>query len=178
MPRREDDDQDKKEDKENEKDDDNDGKHEDEERKGGEGEDKMVVGNCPAFSCTAGSTIDGKFYGRNDGNDDHADGFYRVHLDASVSGNAQLDCYKACAQFNLAHPGETWAAYFQYEPTPEDKGGNCQCFGAEACSGSHYASPAEGSLKSFSVGKICSSDGKGDPHFRGADGSRYDFSGQ
>ncbi|CAI5459075.1 unnamed protein product, partial [Closterium sp. Yama58-4] len=57
----------------------------------------------------------------------------------------------------------------------------CSCFGEAACRGRRFVLPSEddSNLPAVNfVGKICPANGTGDPHFVGADGSRYDFSGR
>ena len=157
--------------------------------------EETKVGNCPIFSCSPGKFVPGKFtpdYGKTSSLQDvDREGFYMYssYLDDPLLTNPQLECYKTCVQYNLENPAKTRAVYWQYEDTCEDNGGNCYCYGADACTGNHYDPKAHEDeywsdetggepAANYTVGKICSSDGHGDPHFHGADGSRFDFSGR
>ncbi|CAI5513119.1 unnamed protein product [Closterium sp. Naga37s-1] len=83
----------------------------------------------------------------------------------------------AGALSSLAKPGRTVTA----DSTRRSILGLCSCFGAAACKGRRFVDPSEddSNLPSVNfVGKICPANGTGDPHFVGADGSRFDFSGR
>ncbi|CAI5975632.1 unnamed protein product [Closterium sp. NIES-65] len=96
-----------------------------------------------------------------------------------------MECWRECKNRNQRR-GMARAAspivYWQYEPfTDATTGGLCSCFGAAACNGRRFVHPSEddSNLPAVNfVGKICPANGTGDPHFVGADGSRFDFSGR
>ncbi|CAI5514792.1 unnamed protein product [Closterium sp. Naga37s-1] len=96
-----------------------------------------------------------------------------------------FDCWKIC---KMAKADLPQIKYWQYEKTC-DVGGVCSCYDEGVCTQNHYnpdntmdfffdstndyQPPSE-----FFVGKVCDGNVTGDPHFVGADKSRFDFSGQ
>eukprot|EP00475_Leptophrys_vorax_P025755 TRINITY_DN36015_c0_g2_i3.p1 TRINITY_DN36015_c0_g2~~TRINITY_DN36015_c0_g2_i3.p1 ORF type:complete len:440 (-),score=22.80 TRINITY_DN36015_c0_g2_i3:157-1476(-) len=109
--------------------------------------------------------------------------------------NPQLECYKLCVGFNSKLPmnenSANKAKYWMFEETCLDAtGGICTCHNKLTCKddssyNSSYTQPAWGVGRddyevtaNYTTGEICDGKDKGDPHFTGADGSHYDFSGR
>eukprot|EP00475_Leptophrys_vorax_P012252 TRINITY_DN18667_c0_g2_i2.p1 TRINITY_DN18667_c0_g2~~TRINITY_DN18667_c0_g2_i2.p1 ORF type:complete len:572 (-),score=-18.39 TRINITY_DN18667_c0_g2_i2:521-2236(-) len=104
------------------------------------------------------------------------------------------DCYRLCAGYNANRkPSETEVKYWMFEETClESNGGTCTCYAKSQCDSpnaysDHWDQGPKGSsagggdyqvAANFSVGELCDPGHKGDPHFTGADGSHYDFSGR
>lgn len=85
--------------------------------------------------------------------------------------------------------GAPQAGYWMFEQTCDyGVGGQCMCMHSDSCAdgtqwwsdeafedaewGQYFSLPA-----SYTTGKLCETTVKGDPHFRGADGSNFEFSG-
>ncbi|GJP67913.1 hypothetical protein CLOP_g24671 [Closterium sp. NIES-67] len=105
------------------------------------------------------------------------------------------DCYRFCAGYNSKLPADATidskAKYWMFEETCVDgNGGICACYNAYRCKDEtsftdDWMQPARGDMATddyevpanFTVGALCLAVEKGDPHFTGADGSHFDFSG-
>ncbi|CAI5498540.1 unnamed protein product [Closterium sp. Naga37s-1] len=105
------------------------------------------------------------------------------------------DCYRFCAGYNSKlpadAPADVKAKYWMFEETCNDgNGGICACYNANRCKDEtsytdDWMQPSRGDVATddyevpanFTVGALCLAVEKGDPHFTGADGSHFDFSG-
>lgn len=107
--------------------------------------------------------------------------------------NAQEACAQACEKhYNKEAAANGWepSKYWMFEQTCDDgPGGQCMCMAAHVCEpdtvrwwsdqwqedweyGQFFNVPAN-----YTTGKVCKANVEGDPHFTGADGSRFEFSG-
>lgn len=162
---------------------------------------------CPSFTCGEGKFLQGKFIDPSNPSNVYLEPpepvleafftagqmYYYSHYnitDETVS-DPPVDCYRLCAGYNANRkPGDAEAKYWMFEETClEASGGTCTCYAKSQCDGpnaytsdwmqgatgrgSDYEVPAN-----FTVGELCDPGHKGDPHFSGADGSHYDFSGR
>lgn len=121
------------------------------------------------------------------------------YAEFNVTGDETLahpeaECFRYCSAYNsklVDRSDEEYVAkYWMFEKTSDEgNGGICTCFNRDACSSANSFSPkwmeaAEGArtdrydpASNWTVGSLCEASEKGDPHFTGADGSHYDFSG-
>lgn len=101
--------------------------------------------------------------------------------------NAQMACAQACTlRWNL-EGGQPKAQYWMFEQTCDwGVGGQCTCLGEDTCTGPYWSDDwyiperfgqFPRTSAEYSTGKLCDTSGHGDPHFQGADGSHFDFSG-
>ncbi|CAI5955580.1 unnamed protein product [Closterium sp. NIES-64] len=120
---------------------------------------------CPKFVCGPGNFLYGKFTDPSDPYKEPSDPL----------------------NFNSANK----AKYWMFEETClEGSGGICTCYNKLQCKddksySSKWMEPARGVgtvdyevPANFTVGELCDGNNKGDPHFTGADGSHFDFSGK
>ncbi|CAI5535202.1 unnamed protein product [Closterium sp. Naga37s-1] len=158
---------------------------------------------CPKFTCGQGNFLYGKFTDRVDPLEEpeplveaYFTGGQMYNYDSynisdETIADANTDCYKFCSGWNAKRkPGEVKAKYWMFEETClEATGGICTCFASTQCNGPNsysskwmeagrrvngdYEVPAN-----FTAGELCEPGHKGDPHFSGADGSHFDFSGK
>ncbi|GJP52559.1 hypothetical protein CLOM_g11661 [Closterium sp. NIES-68] len=125
------------------------------------------------------------------------------YLEFNVTGDETLahpevECHRYCSAYNARLTRTNTltvsaleAKYWMFEQTCEEgNGGICTCFNADACADEWsfspaWMEPAEGQgtdrfepASNWTVGSLCTANEKGDPHFTGADGSHFDFSGR
>lgn len=158
------------------------------------GQEGSKFGACPAMGCKPGSHVPGMF---TDSDSEDVRYMFKYSMPFMYDDPESLpwdpyltdpfySCWKVCSGYNKENPSDT-VSYWQYEQTC-DVGGICSCFDEGVCTLKHFN--PDNSLDSFHdatsdyqqpstffVGRICDSNGTGDPHFVGADKSRYDFSG-
>ncbi|GJP32902.1 hypothetical protein CLOM_g17487 [Closterium sp. NIES-68] len=129
--------------------------------------------SCPIFQCQSKSKKSGRF--------DSVNPKFSEAFTYSATKDPNEECWKVCQYHNQGNRPDP-VVYWQYEPfTDPTTGGLCTCYGEEVCKDKHFIDPARdnGVRPEFIyVGKICPANGTGDPHFVGADSSRFDFSGR
>ncbi|CAI7765510.1 unnamed protein product [Closterium sp. NIES-53] len=162
---------------------------------------------CPKFVCGPGNFLYGKFTDPINAIKEPADPLLEAYFTAGqmevyekmdvvdpLIATPQLDCYKVCVDYNKK-PGNDnpakKAKYWMFEEICLDAtGGVCACYNKFQCKddksySSQWMEPAQNQGKddyevpaNFTVGELCEGRDKGDPHFTGADGSHFDFSGK
>ncbi|CAI5950320.1 unnamed protein product [Closterium sp. NIES-65] len=129
--------------------------------------------SCPIFQCQSKSKQSGRF--------DSVNPKFSEAFTYSATKDPNEECWKVCQYHNQGNRPDP-VVYWQYEPfTDPTTGGLCTCYGEEVCKDKHFVDPTKdnGVRPEFIyVGKICPANGTGDPHFVGADLSRFDFSGR
>ncbi|GJP57030.1 hypothetical protein CLOM_g16069 [Closterium sp. NIES-68] len=163
---------------------------------------------CPGFVCGPGNFKQGKFTDPTDPYKEPADPLHEAYftpgqmyqyekfnISDDLIATPQLDCYKVCEYYNMQLPSNDNSAnkakYWMFEETCLDAtGGICTCYNKLQCKddksySSKWMEPARGVgtedyevPANFTVGELCEGKDKGDPHFTGADGSHFDFSGK
>ncbi|CAI5506688.1 unnamed protein product [Closterium sp. Naga37s-1] len=163
---------------------------------------------CPKFVCGPGNFLYGKFTDPKDPYKEPADPLFEAYFTPGQMYNyakdnvtddkietPQLDCYKVCDSYNMKLPSNfnsaNKAKYWMFEETClEGTGGICTCYNKLQCKddksySAKWMEPARGVgtvdyevPANFTVGELCDGNNKGDPHFTGADGSHFDFSGK
>ncbi|GJP66401.1 hypothetical protein CLOP_g23328 [Closterium sp. NIES-67] len=158
------------------------------------GQEGSAFGACPSFGCKPGAHVSGMF---TDSDSEDIEYMFKYSMPFMFNDTDSpawdplltdpfYDCWKVCSDYNKENPSDA-VTYWQYEETC-DIGGVCACFDEGVCTLEHFN--PDGTIDVFTdstgdyhpesrfyVGKICDSNVTGDPHFVGADKSRFDFSG-
>eukprot|EP00475_Leptophrys_vorax_P021283 TRINITY_DN289_c0_g6_i1.p1 TRINITY_DN289_c0_g6~~TRINITY_DN289_c0_g6_i1.p1 ORF type:complete len:340 (-),score=7.25 TRINITY_DN289_c0_g6_i1:96-1115(-) len=133
--------------------------------------------SCPIFRCQAGSNSKGRF---DSVNPKFVEAF-TYNATSPMPKDAQTACWQVCGYHNQGAGKQNPVTYWQFEPYADGSGALCTCYGEEVCKDKHYIDPTRDNgnrPEMILVGKICPTNGTGDPHFVGADMSRFDFTGR
>lgn len=133
--------------------------------------------SCPIFRCQAGSNAKGRF---DSVNPKFVEAF-TYNATSPMPKDGQTECWQVCGYHNQGKGKADPVTFWQYEPYADGSGALCTCYGEEVCKDKHYIDPAHDNgmrPEMILVGKVCPANGTGDPHFVGADMSRFDFTGR